>query len=76
MIIHTVMPDAVVHPEGDEVDELAKKQQFIEVEGRNVLIEPVSENACKIVRLISSDPADFMNARFQPGKIIPYKPQI
>ena len=72
MIIHTVMPDAVVHPEGDEVDELAKKQQFIEVEGRNVLIEPVSENACKI----SSDPADFMNARFQPGKIIPYKPQI
>ncbi|HET7521904.1 MAG TPA: YlzJ-like family protein [Bacillales bacterium] len=76
MILHTILPDQVVLPEGDEVEELAKKQRFIEVEGRQVLIEPVSENEYKIVRLISSDPRDFMDSRFQPGKIVPFKPQI
>ncbi|HET7578527.1 MAG TPA: YlzJ-like family protein [Bacillales bacterium] len=76
MILYTILPDQVVLDEEDEATEKADKQQLIEFDGRQILIEPLTENEWQIVRLLSSDPQDFLNPRYQPGNIVPVKPQI
>lgn len=74
MILYTVFPDEVVL-EGEEGEEL-KRQRFIELDGRQLLIEPSGESQWKIVRLVSSDPQDYLDTRYQPGNIVPLRPQI
>lgn len=76
MILYTILPDQVVLDEEDEASEKADKQQLIEYDGRQILIEPLTENEWQIIRLLSSDPQDFLNPRYQPGNIVPVKPQI
>ncbi|HEX6923526.1 MAG TPA: YlzJ-like family protein [Bacillales bacterium] len=76
MILYTVLPDQAVLSGEDEIEEHAKKQRYIEIGGRQVLIETVSDTECKIIRLISSDPQDYLNSRYQPGNIVSMKPQI
>ncbi|HEX7065347.1 MAG TPA: YlzJ-like family protein [Bacillales bacterium] len=76
MILYTVMPDQAVLAEDDEIEEHAKKQRYIDMNGRWVLVETISEDKCKMVRLISSDPQDYLDTRLQPGNIITMKPQI
>lgn len=46
------------------------------VEGVTMLVEPVNEKEAKIVRIISSNPQDFLNPSFQPGKTISYLPSV
>ncbi|HET7629113.1 MAG TPA: YlzJ-like family protein [Bacillales bacterium] len=75
MILHTVLPDYVIMPEEDEVDESLKNLRYVEFGGRRLLVEPSSTDGYKIVRLFSTDPQDYLNVRFQPGNIIPMRPQ-
>lgn len=74
MILYTILPDEAVL-EGEEAEQF-EKQRFIELDGRQLLIEPSGESEWKIVRLISSDPQDYLNERYQPGTIVPMKPQF
>jgi hypothetical protein len=76
MILYTILPDQAVLPEEDEVEEHAKKQRFIEMDGLLLLIEPISESECKIVRMISSDPQNYLDSRYQPGNIVSMIPQF
>lgn len=76
MILYTVLPDESVMEDENEFDEYLNSQRFIEYDGRHLIIEPISEQEWKIVRLISSNPQDYLNEHFQPGKAIPIKPQF
>ncbi|HEU5138848.1 MAG TPA: YlzJ-like family protein [Bacillales bacterium] len=76
MILYTVMPDQAVLSGDEEIEEHSKRQRYIEMGGRQILIEAISEDQCKMIRLISGNPQDYLDARFQPGNIITMKPQI
>lgn len=39
--------------------------------GKLLLVEPVSATQARVVRLISTDPADFLRPDLQPGSLIP-----
>lgn len=43
--------------------------------GRLLLVEPVTANQVRLVRLISTDPADYLHPSFQPGRIVDLAPQ-
>lgn len=60
MIIHTVMPMELVFP--SEPGEL----RLLACSGRQVLARRSAIGWC-VERLLSSDPADFLDPRWQPG---------
>jgi hypothetical protein len=42
--------------------------------GGLVMAEPYEYNKLKIINIISTEPMDYMNARFQPGSLIEMVP--
>jgi len=56
------------------IDGIDRKYEFkeIEVDGVKLIVEPVSVNQGKIIRLISTDPQVFLNPKFSPGNIITF----
>lgn len=44
-------------------------------DGRLLMVEPVSANKVRLVRLISTDPNDFLNPALQPGRIVELVPK-
>ncbi|HEX3032943.1 MAG TPA: YlzJ-like family protein [Bacillota bacterium] len=64
MILYTTMPLEKVL-EGH--DHPIKPTVEMTIEGKQVVIEPGEHNSGKIVRLISTEPNDFLDPRFQPG---------
>lgn len=67
MILYTYLPYEMVFP----VDETSySKEQTIEIDGGLLVVEPISANEYKIVRLISSDPNLYLNEQYSPGQMI------
>lgn len=56
------------------IEGMDKKYDFkeIEIDGVKLVIEPININQGKIVQLLSSNPQDFLNPNFSPGKIITF----
>ena len=71
MIMYTLMPPELVFPASD--DDFAK-QTVVNINGVKVVIQPHSQHQWQIVRLLSSNPSDFLNEKFQPGQLIDIKP--
>ncbi|MCL6451540.1 MAG: YlzJ-like family protein [Acetobacteraceae bacterium] len=46
----------------------------VEYDGRRLLVQPISGVEGRIVRLISTDPADYLNPAWQPGQPIRFVP--
>ncbi len=67
MILYTTQPQELIW---EGYADFSPKYQEITKDGRLLLIEPLSFNQGKIVRLISSNPQDYMNPSFQPGELI------
>lgn len=76
MILHTVLPDQAVLEGQEELEAQVKKQRETQVNGHQLVVEPVSDSECKIVRLISGDPQAYLDARYQPGTILPMTPDL
>ena len=57
-----------------EKDSQESNFQEIEMEGKKLIVEPVGDYEVKVTKLISSDPNDYLDNRFQPGNIITYLP--
>jgi hypothetical protein len=53
-----------------QVDHLKYKE--IEYNGVMVVIENISEKQCRIIRVISTSPEDYMLPEIQPGSILNY----
>lgn len=68
LILWTVMPLELVF------ENVATPQTFVELrQGKRLfLLQPQPDGRAKLVRLISSDPRDFLNPAWQPGTILPW----
>ncbi|NPV71298.1 MAG: hypothetical protein HPY55_11750 [Firmicutes bacterium] len=65
MILYTVMPIEEIMQQEE------RRRSFeIRVRGRTVLIEPVSPTEGRVVRVISTDPQDFLDSSLQPGSMV------
>lgn len=73
MILYTMLPEEMIFPQQEES---YQNQQTIEISGGQLLVEPISANSYKIVRLISSDASLYLNENYSPGKIIELKPNL
>lgn len=70
MLIYSVLPPEVLIA-GLE----GRSQEFEEIiDGIKVQVEPISENAAIINRVLSTNPQDFLNPKLQPGRLISYIP--
>ncbi len=72
MILHTVLPIELV------LEGLDQDRRFVEVDigGVRMQVEPVSAEEATIVRIISTDPRDFLNPSLQPGRRIRFAPSL
>lgn len=68
MLIHSVMPPQLT------IEGLGAASQSLEkvIDGTKVTVEPAGENTVRVIRIISTNPQDFLNPRLQPGSLIPY----
>lgn len=65
MILHTVMPLELVFAEEGPTE----PPMEIEIAGQRLLVQR-SGQAWQVVRLLSSDPADYLDPRWQPGTVL------
>lgn len=71
MIHYTPLPLEDVF---DGWDRPRQEAQEVVVNGVTMVVEPVNMKEAKIVRIISSDPQDYLNPAFQPGKMVAFMP--
>lgn len=72
MIIWTVLPEEMVlentlRPEIPQYEE-------IDYCGTKLMVEKTSTLQCRIVRILSSDPQDYLRPEIQPGVVLTYRP--
>ncbi len=72
MIIYTPIP-----PEGlfGMTDSTASYTE-LEVNGARLVVEQTGMNQCRVVRLISTDPNDYLKAEYQPGAELSFAPHV
>lgn len=65
MLLHTVMPIEEVLAGYHALEQT----QYVELElgGRRVVVAPQTGGWGRVVRLISTDPMDYLDPRWQPG---------
>ncbi|MBM7659302.1 hypothetical protein JOC85_000069 [Bacillus mesophilus] len=67
MSLYTIMPEELIFPT-DHTQ--YNNHQVIEMNGVSMMVEK-SEDQYRIVRLLSTDPLDFLTEDYCPGKMIP-----
>lgn len=67
MIIYTPMPLELVF---EGMDQPSIPLQELDYGDTKLLVEPVGLNQGKVVRLISTQPMDYLNPQYQPGTIV------
>ncbi|HKM38656.1 MAG TPA: YlzJ-like family protein [bacterium] len=70
MIIHTPMPLELVFAGSED---FKPTYEEISVRGCKVLVERTDATHASIVRILSTDPADFLNPALFPGAVITFK---
>jgi hypothetical protein len=66
-LIYTIMPGHIVV---GEYGEPAAEPVEMVLGGRRIILEPGPGGEGRIVRLISTDPYDYLDPRFQPGRYL------
>lgn len=73
MILYTIIPiDTIMEGLG----QIQPEYEEISINGITVLVEQLGLTEGRIVRVISTDPQDFLNPSFQPGTMINFSPAI
>lgn len=71
MILYTVVPQENIFSSEHETNKV------MTVAMNNVqLVVQQKDDKWEIVQLISSDPNDYLNAQYQPGKQLSFKPSL
>jgi len=69
MILHTAMPLELVLAGSNE---FKPSYDEIDIRGCKVLVERMDANRASVVRILSTNPADFMDPTLFPGAIITF----
>lgn len=56
-------------------NEMASYQE-LEVGGVKMLVEQAGPNQCRVVRLLSTNPRDYLREEFQPGTMVNMVPEV
>ena len=64
MILYTMMPEHLIFP--TDMNEYGK-QKLISYEGIPLLVNMDEGQMCTVIRVMSSNPSDFLNEKFAPG---------
>ncbi|HHT48735.1 MAG TPA: hypothetical protein GXZ98_05525 [Firmicutes bacterium] len=68
MLFYSIYPlEVILAEEGEEKPEQWRE---VEVEGKKVLVTINSRGEQIITRLLSTDPADYLDPRWSPGNVI------
>ncbi|WP_425060923.1 hypothetical protein SCACP_16840 [Sporomusa carbonis] len=73
MILWTIVPEEAIFVNQNQ--SIAAYEE-IEYSGQKVLVEKVSAKEFRVVRLLTTNPSDYLRNDLQPGTIITYKPVI
>ncbi|MGB9813570.1 MAG: YlzJ-like family protein [Thermovenabulum sp.] len=71
MILYTTMPMEIIMEGFDKVN--INYKEINVKENLRLIIEPIDNFSAKVIRIISSDPMDYLNPEYQPGNIILFK---
>lgn len=72
MILWNVLPEDVVL---SNVEALPIYEE-IECNGMKCLVEKTGPTQCRVVKLLTTDPSDYLRAELQPGTILTYEPTL
>ncbi|WP_418790158.1 YlzJ-like family protein [Phosphitispora sp. TUW77] len=72
-VLYTPMPIELVL---EGIDRVGSKHQEMEFQGVKLQVEQYDVDKCRIVRLISTNPMDYLKNEFQPGTEIRFVPQF
>ena len=70
MILWTVLPLEIVL-EGFDTQ---PNYEEIDYAGLTVVVERLSPVQCRVIRILSTDPQDYLRADLQPGTVLTYQP--
>ncbi len=76
MILYTIMPlELVMEGMGNQETSQERREIEIEVEGRKLVVQPQSATEGRVVRLLSTNPEDYLKGEWQPGSLIRFSPR-
>lgn len=67
-MIWSIIPEEVIFAAAEEENVLTMNGRYL---GRQVMLRPCGEGLGEIMALLSTDPADFLDERFQVGRRVP-----
>ena len=58
------------------LDNVASLPAYEEIEysGMKCLVEKTGPSQCRVVRLLTTDPSEYLRSKLQPGTILTYEP--
>ncbi|MPL60604.1 hypothetical protein SDC9_06165 [bioreactor metagenome] len=73
MILWTVVPLEAIFAGADT--QLPQYEE-IEYEGTKLVVEKSVSGQMKVVRVLTTNPADYLRSEFQPGAVLKYEPVV
>lgn len=70
MFMHTIVPIDIVFDGLDKLNQI--QYNVVNYKGVKMEVQHIKNDEYKIVRLISSDPNDYLNKMLNPGEVIKY----
>ncbi|AIF43706.1 YlzJ-like family protein [Virgibacillus sp. SK37] len=66
MILYTPLTQEEIFPEEENTN-----REYISYEGRTICVNKTADGEYQLVQLLSTDPQDFLNDKYTPGRILP-----
>ena len=66
MTLWTIVPEELILGQKPDMS----PYEEIEFAGTKMLVEKIAAGQCRIVRLLSTDPADYLRSELQPGLVL------
>lgn len=66
MVLYTIVPEEIVLA---DLDKVTHSEEMI-YRGKRILVQRLDWQRLRIVQLVSSDPADYLDNGLQPGTVI------
>lgn len=67
-ILYTIVPpEAIFGMDGEVEEDEAGEELAVEIQGVPMLVEPTGMGCGKVRRILSTNPQDYLDPRWQPG---------
>lgn len=74
MIIHSIVPLEQIMSNSEDVSPAEVEEMSLD--GRVIQVQAINARQAQIVRLISTNPLDFLNPAYAPGQIVQMHPKL